>query len=65
MFRQSFAHLQERKTANYGMWYGVLLYWWVGGQDSGNPLIQQDTIPHAVICSLTLLKMDKSLPETC
>jgi hypothetical protein len=25
MFRAIFAHLQERKTANYSMWYGVLL----------------------------------------
>jgi hypothetical protein len=24
-FEQTFAHHQERKTANYSMWYGVLL----------------------------------------
>jgi hypothetical protein len=24
MFRTIFAHLQERKTANYSMWYDVL-----------------------------------------
>jgi hypothetical protein len=37
---------------------------WVGGQETANPPLQQDTIPHAVICSLTLLKMGKSLSET-
>jgi hypothetical protein len=28
-FGQTFAHLQERKTVNYSMWYGVLLQWLV------------------------------------
>jgi hypothetical protein len=32
---------------------------------TANPLLQQDTIPHALICSLTLLMMDKCLSETC
>jgi hypothetical protein len=27
---------QERKTANYSMWYGVLLQWRVGGQEGGS-----------------------------
>jgi hypothetical protein len=25
MFRTNYVHHQERKTANYSMWYGVLL----------------------------------------
>jgi hypothetical protein len=32
---------------------------------TANPPLQQDTIPHAVICSLALLMMDIVLPETC
>jgi hypothetical protein len=79
MFRTKFVHHQERKTANYSMWYVVLLWWWVGGQEGGsvvlcawcegryltaNPPPQQDTIPLAVICSLTLLMMDIVLSET-
>jgi hypothetical protein len=35
MFRKNFVHHQERKTANYSMWYGVLLWWCVGGQEGG------------------------------
>jgi hypothetical protein len=54
MFRTKFVHLQERKTSNYSMWYGVL---------TTNPPLQQDTITHAVICRLTLLKMAKICPK--
>jgi hypothetical protein len=32
---------------------------------TANPPLKQDTIPHAVICSLTLLMMGKYLSETC
>jgi hypothetical protein len=32
---------------------------------TANPPLQQHTIPHAVICSLTLLMMGKRLSETC
>jgi hypothetical protein len=32
---------------------------------TANPPLQHDTIPRAVICSLTLLKMGKRLSETC
>jgi hypothetical protein len=49
-FGQNFVHHQERKAANYSMWYGVLLWWWFGGQEGG---------------SLALLMMDKVLSETC
>jgi hypothetical protein len=38
-FGQTFVHQQERKTANYSMLYGVLLYWWVGGQESGSVVL--------------------------
>jgi hypothetical protein len=54
-FGQTFAHHQERNTANYSMWCGIL---------TANPP-QEDTIPHAVICNLTLLMMGKCLTETC
>jgi hypothetical protein len=36
MFGQNYIHHQERKTANYSLWYGVLLLWWVGGQEGGS-----------------------------
>jgi hypothetical protein len=39
MFRQTFAHHQEFKTANYGMRYGLLLWCWVGGQEGGSVLL--------------------------
>jgi hypothetical protein len=32
---------------------------------TANPPLQQDNIPHAVICSLTILMMGKYLSETC
>jgi hypothetical protein len=32
---------------------------------TANPPLQQDTVPHAVICSLTQLKMGNSLSKTC
>jgi hypothetical protein len=32
---------------------------------TANPPLQQNTIPHAVICSLTLLMTGKCLSETC
>jgi len=53
MFRAFFAYLQERKT--------------VPRCRSPDPdlLQHQDTIPHAVKLSLTLLKMGKKLAETC
>jgi hypothetical protein len=38
-FGQIFAHHQERKNANYSMWYGVLLWWWVGGQEGGSVVL--------------------------
>jgi hypothetical protein len=27
------------RTANYSMWYGVLLWWWVGGQEGGSVVL--------------------------
>jgi hypothetical protein len=32
---------------------------------AANPPLQQDIIPYAVICSITLLMMDIILSETC
>jgi hypothetical protein len=32
---------------------------------TANPPLQKDTIPHAVICSLTFLMTGKCLSETC
>jgi hypothetical protein len=39
MFRKIFVHHQERKTANYSMWYGGLLWWWVCGKEGGSMVL--------------------------
>jgi hypothetical protein len=60
MFRQSCAHLQQRKTAN--VVYSPV-YCHVAALLTANPPPQQHTILHALICSLTLLKMGKICPK--
>jgi len=80
MFRAIFAHLQERKTEIFTA-YGIVscccgrqgfgerqrgTTCTVRRMLLGHYLLQkQDTIPYAINLSLTLLKMDKRLPETC
>ena len=65
-FGQTFAHLQERKTeVFYSFLHTVHI---VPRCRAPNPCPpqQQDIIPHVVKnLSLALLKMGKSLPETC
>ena len=70
-FGQTFAHLQERKTEVFhnmcscSFLHTVHI---VPRRRAPNPCLpqQQDIIPHVVKnLSLALLKMGKSLPETC
>jgi hypothetical protein len=46
-------------------WYYVLGVKEDAAVLTANQTLPQHTVPHSVICSLTLLMMDKVLSETC
>jgi hypothetical protein len=65
-FGQSFAHLQERKNEIFTL-KQLPSYHTVPSNNAQKtcPPHQQDIIPYVVKICLALLKMGKSLPETC